>query len=409
MKRVVVTGMAGISPLGSDWSSVCDNLRRRKGTTIVMPQWADYDKLHTKLACPVRDFQTPTHYTRKQRRSMGKVALMAVSTCEMALIDAGLLHDPILSTGSVGVAYGSSSGSSDDMIEISRFCLHDPDAQVEPTTYLKMMSHTCAANIGLFFGLRGAILPVCSACTSGSHSIGYALDMIRSGRQKVMLTGGAEELHLSQIVVFDRMLAASTSNHAPEHVPRPFDRERDGLVVGEGAATLILEELSHAQARNARIYAELVGFGTNSDGTHITRPNAESMRDAMALSLKDAQLTPDAIGYINAHATATEWGDIAESQATFELFGSKTPVSGLKGYIGQTLGACGAIEAWLSIQMMNDEWFAPNLHLEHLDPRCSELDYIVDDGRKLSTEYVITNNFSFLGINTSLIFKRWHT
>ena len=222
-----------------------------------------------------------------------------------------------------------------------------------------------------------------------------------------MVAGGAEELCPTEAAVFDTLYATSTVNDAPTTTPRPFDKARDGLVIGEGACTLILEELEHARARGAKIYAELVGYGTNADGGHVTQPVAETMQVAMELALQDAQCSAEDIGYVNAHGTATDRGDIAESTATHNLFGSRMPISSLKGNLGHTLGACGSIEAWSSIEMMNQGWFAPTLNLENIDERCGELDYITGNGREIETDYVMNNNFAFGGINTSLIFKRW--
>jgi 3-oxoacyl-[acyl-carrier-protein] synthase II len=196
-------------------------------------------------------------------------------------------------------------------------------------------------------------------------------------------------------------------NDKPELTPRPFDANRDGLVLGEGAGTLVLEELEFAKARGAKILAELVGFGTNSDGTHVTNPNSATMAQAMRLALEDAKLPPEAIGYVNAHGTATAQGDVAESNATSQVFGERMPFSSLKSYMGHTLGACGALEAWMTIEMQREKWFAPTLNLETIDPKCGALDYIKGDGRVLDTEFVMSNNFAFGGINTSLIFRRW--
>jgi 3-oxoacyl-[acyl-carrier-protein] synthase II len=236
--------------------------------------------------------------------------------------------------------------------------------------------------------------------------VGYAFETVRSGKQLAMIAGGAEELDVTQVAIFDTLFATSVKNDAPKTTPRPFDRERDGLVLGEGAGTLILEEWEHAVQRGARIYAEIVGFATNSDGTHITFPNTLMMQSAMRLALEDAGLPAEAVGYVNAHGTATDHGDIAESQATLAVYGNKTPVSSLKSYMGHTLGACGALEAWMSVEMMRDGWFAPNVNLTEVDPRCGALDYVTDTGRTLDCEYVVSNNFAFGGINTSLVFKR---
>ena len=245
-----------------------------------------------------------------------------------------------------------------------------------------------------------------SACTSGSQGIGYAYEAIKYGRQKAMVAGGAEELCITEAAVFDTLYATSTKNDDAKSTPRPFDQNRDGLVIGEGAGTLILEEYEHALARGATIYAELVGFGCNSDGQHVTQPTAETMQVAIEMALNDAQLTADQIGYVNAHGTSTDRGDIAESLATFNALGKK-PISSLKSYLGHTLGACGAIEAWASINMMNDGWFAPTINLTDVDPECADLDYIKGNGREMQTDYIMSNNFAFGGINTSLIFKKW--
>lgn len=407
MKRVVVTGVGGITALGNDWSTISANLRAGRSAVKHMQEWDDYSGLLTRLAAPVLGFEKPAHYTRKQTRSMGRVALLATRASELALADADLLGNAEIRDGSMGVAHGSCAGSAAAIADFGGMLLEKSTRGITATTYVEMMSHTSAVNIGLFFALRGRIIPTASACTSGSQGVGYAYEAIRYGRQKWMLAGGSEELSAAQSAVFDTLFATSMKNDTPELTPRPFDRDRDGLVIGEGACTLVLEELEHAQARGAKIYAEIVGFATNSDGQHITQPSADTMQIVIEGALRDAGLTAGAIGYVNAHGTATEQGDIAESTATNAVFGAKQPISSLKSYLGHSLGACGAIEAWLSIEMMNADWYAPTINLVNVDPRCGELDYIVGDGRSMQNEYVMSNNFAFGGINTSLIFKRW--
>ncbi|GGB44718.1 beta-ketoacyl-ACP synthase [Shewanella inventionis] len=408
MKRVVVTGMGGISALGQDWPQIKASLLAKQNCVIRIDEWDRYPDLNTRLAAPVQDFEVPSHYSRKKIRSMGRVSLMATRASELALEDAGLLNDPILSSGQVGVAYGSSTGSTDPIMGFGDMLKTGEMSGLTATSYIRMMAHTTAVNIGVFFGLQGRIHTTSSACTSASQGIGYAYEAIKYGMQTIMLAGGGEELCPTEAVVFDTLFATSTQNDTPEQTPRPFDKQRDGLVIGEGACTLILEELEHAQARGATIYAELVGFGTNSDGQHVTQPNASTMEVAIRLALKDAKLTPQDIGYISAHGTATDRGDIAETTATHAVFGASTPISSLKSYTGHTLGACGSLEAWTSIQMMNEGWFAPTLNLDEVDPECGELDYIKGDIRQLETQFIMSNNFAFGGINTSLIFKRWN-
>ncbi|WP_335924957.1 beta-ketoacyl-ACP synthase [Shewanella algae] len=406
-RRVVITGMGGISALGQDWDSVKARLQAGQNAVVRMDEWDRFDGLHTRLAAPVNDFSTPAHYSRKKIRSMGRVSLMATRASEMALEDAGLLHDPLIASGAMGIAYGSSTGSTDPITAFGDMLKHGDMSGVTATSYIRMMAHTTAVNVGVFFGLKGRVLTTSSACTSGSQGIGYAYEAIKYGQQDLMLAGGGEELCPTEAVVFDTLFATSTRNDTPELTPKPFDRDRDGLVIGEGACTLVLEELEHAKARGARIYAEVLGFGTNSDGLHVTQPNADTMEKAIRLALKDAKIAPQQIGYVNAHGTATDRGDAAESRATAAVFGKQIPISSLKSYTGHTLGACGALEAWWSIMMMRDGWFAPTINLENVAEDCAELDYIRAEGRALDTDLVMSNNFAFGGINTSLIFRHW--
>ncbi len=408
MRRVVITGAGNLSPLGHDWETVQARLREKRNAVRQFPEWSEYKGLNTRLGVPVAPYELPEHYNRKTTRSMGRVALMATRATELALEDAGLLNDPILKSGRVGISYGSSAGTPESMSDFGRTLSEKNTQYINATTYIKMMSHTAPVNVGVFFGVTGRIITTSSACTSGSQGVGYAYEAIKAGHQDVMLAGGSEELDVTGATVFDTLFATSTNNDNPNLTPRPFDKNRDGLVIGEGASTLVLEELEHALARGAKIYAEIVGFGTNSDGKHVTQPNAETMAIAMKLSLQDAKLSPDAIAYVNAHGTATDHGDIAETTATHSVFGERMPISSLKSYTGHTLGACGALEAWVSIEMMRANWFHPTVNLEDVDPRCGALDYITGDGRNLEAEYVMSNNFAFGGINTSLIFKRWN-
>ena len=407
MHRVVVTGMGGVTAFGEQWQDVATRLKQGKNAVRKMPEWQVYKGLHTLLGAPIDDFQVPEHYTRKRTRSMGRVSLMATRATELALAQAGLLDHPVLTSGETGIAYGSSTGSTGPVSEFATMLTEKHTNNITGTTYVQMMPHTTAVNAGLFFGLRGRVIPTSSACTSGSQAIGYAWEAIRHGYQTVMVAGGAEELCPSEAAVFDTLFATSQRNDAPHTTPAPFDQERDGLVIGEGAGTLVLENLEHARARGATIYAELVGFHTNCDAAHITQPQRETMQICIEGALRVAGLEAKQIGYINAHGTATDRGDIAESLATAAVFGAGTPVSSLKSYFGHTLGACGALEAWMSIEMMREGWFAPTLNLHQPSEACGELDYIMDEPRLLETDYVQSNNFAFGGINTSLVFRRW--
>ena len=404
MKRVVVTGMAGISPLGNDWESIRARLVEGRNAIVRMAAWDDYEGLNTRLGAPAAPFELSERYHRKAIRSMGRVALMATRASELALADAGLLDHPLLTGGRMGISFGSSAGTPSAIGDFGRMMEERTTKGINATTYIKMMAHTAPVNIGVFFGVTGRVFTTSSACTSGSQGIGYAYEAIKTGKQTAMIAGGAEELCATEAAVFDTLFATSVRNDAPHTTPRPFDRARDGLVIGEGAGCLILEEREHALARGATVYAEIVGFGTNSDGCHVTQPNADTMRIAMELALEDADLAPAAIGYVNAHGTGTQHGDVAETAATNAVFGARMPISSLKSYMGHTLGACGALEALISIRMMREGWFAPTINLDEIDPECGELDYIRGDGRRLDCEYVMSNNFAFGGINTSLIF-----
>lgn len=405
MKRVVVTGMSGITSLGETADQIFEQFAQGKSGIRYMPDWEIYSDLRSKLGGPVESFTVPKHFNRKVTRGMGRVALISVVCAEKALEDAGLLNNDILKSGETGVAFGSSAGSVDAVREFGSMLIDNNMNQMNATTYIRMMSHTSAVNMTIYFGLKGLTLPTSSACTSGSMAIGQAYEAIKYGKQTVMIAGGAEELSAAGSAVFDVLLATSMQNDRPEITPRPFDANRDGLVVGEGAGCLILEEYEHAKKRGATIHAEIIGYGSNTDGQHVTRPDSEMMGRCMQFALNDAQLTAADIDYVNAHGTSTDQGDIAESQATAQVLGKK-PISSLKSYFGHTLGACGAIEAWLSIEMMHRKQLVPTLNLDQIDSACGDLDYIVSGMRSAETQIIMSNNFAFGGINTSLIFKR---
>lgn len=404
-RRVVVTGMAGITALGDDWPTI--SARMYAGETGIrrMDDWDGRYDLRTRLAGPVENFTLKGKLTRKQLRSMGRVAQMSVAATDKALEMAGLREDEqTLQGGRLGIAYGSSFGSTPPVMGFTKLMETGDSNAITATSYIQMMSHTSAVNIGVLYGICGRIIPTSTACTSGSMGIGYAYEAIKYGMQDLMIAGGAEELCPTMVAVFDTLFATSDNNDHPEITPRPYDANRDGLVIGEGAGTLILEEYEHAKARGATIYGEIVGFASNSDGAHITQPQAEKMEIALRKSLEDAGLSPSDIDIVNGHGTATDHGDLAESKATRAVFDRAIPIHTLKGHFGHTLGACGAIEAWLGLEMMRDGKFVPTANLKNPDPACAELDYIKDTARSLSPQYMMSNNFAFGGINTSLIF-----
>jgi 3-oxoacyl-[acyl-carrier-protein] synthase II len=406
-RRVAVTGIGMVSPLGDSFARSLDALRAGKHGIAFMREWAEIAHLQTRLGAPAHA-PAVASMSRKVSRTMGRVSLLATIATNEAIADAGLEEDEIRS-GAVGLAYGSTHGSSSANEEwVKKLLLGDGFLGLASTTYIKFMSHTTAANLALYLGLRGRIVTTCAACVSASQAIGYAYEMIGLGTSDVMIAGGAEELHFSHAGVFDLMYATSRGyNDRPEASPRPFDKERDGLVVGEGAATFVLEEWERAKAKGRTIHAEVVGFGTNCDGAHVTSPSSEGMRGAMELALRDAGVSPDEIDYVNAHATGTPVGDIAESQATAALFGDRVPVSSLKGHLGHTLGACGAIEAGLGVGMMREGFIAPTRNLDDVSPDCAPLDYVRGNARLgVDLRLFMSNKFAFGGINTSLVFRR---
>jgi 3-oxoacyl-[acyl-carrier-protein] synthase II len=406
MRRVVVTGIGGVTALGDDWPAI--RARMLKGDTAIrtMAEWDRFSGLNTRLGAPVPRFNMESRFPRKKTRTMGPVSRMAVYATDRALISAGLSDDPIIKDGRCGIAYGSSFGSFAPVIAFAELMTEGASKKLNATSYIQMMSHTAAVNIGLAFGITGRIIPTSTACTAGSMAIGYAYETILWNKADVMIAGGADELDITQSAVFDTLFAASTRNDRPCATPRPYDRDRDGLVVGEGAATLILEEHERARSRRAPIYAEVVGFASNSDGAHATLPQLDSMEKTQRMALEDASLDPAAIGFVSGHGTGTEWGDIAETKTTNRVFGERAPIHSLKSYFGHSLGACGAIEAWLGIEMMREGMFVPTINLEMVDERCAPLDFIMGEPRRIETEYLMSNNFAFGGINTSLVFRR---
>jgi 3-oxoacyl-[acyl-carrier-protein] synthase II len=406
-QRVVVTGIGLASPIGHTLAAATEALLRGQHGIVTMPEWAAVNGLGTRLAALARDVPL-SDYPRKKVRSMGRVALLATYATEQAVADAGLDVDAI-SSDEVGLAYGSTHGSSSAQEDFCRSLFERGGLRgIASSAYLKFMSNTCAVNLAQFFGIRGRVMSTCSACTSGSHAIGYGYEAIRQGHHDLMVCGGAEEMHFSHAAVFDILYATSTRhNDHPDVSPRPFDAARDGLVVGEGAATLILESYERARRRGARIHGEVIGFGTTCDGQHVTMPSVDGMATAMNKALTSAGIGPGDVDYVNAHGTATEAGDIAESHATLNVLGPRVPISSTKGHTGHTLGACGALESAFCLAMMRDGFVAPTRNLTAVDPRCADLDYVRGEPRAVPRlDVTMNNNFAFGGINTSLLFRK---
>ena len=403
-RRVVVTGMGAVSPLGGDIEASFARLKVFENCVQALPELAEYKGLSTHLGCRTV-FTRPTSWTRKTTRTMGDVAMYALAATEQAVAQAGL-EDADLQSGRTGVAYGSCSGSVPPLLDFHSMIQTKEVAGVTSGTYIKLMPQTAACNISVYFRTHGRLMPTGTACTSGSLAIGSAAELIRWGVQDVMIAGGAEEFSPTQVAVFDTLYATSVRNDAPHATPAPYDADRDGLVIGDGAATFILEEYEHARARGASILAEVVGFAETTDGTHVTNPNAETMASALVGALRDAGLDASTVGYVSGHGTATKAGDVAETAATRAAFGRAVPISSIKSYTGHTLGACGSLEAAMLVKSLQTGWYPPTLNLRRVDPACAELDYVAGEGRRLDIEYAMSNNFAFGGVNTSLVFRR---
>lgn len=403
-ERVVVTGIGIVSPIGNDATAVVESLRSLRSGIRTVESWRGIDGLSSHVAGLCEGLDLQAAIPRRFRRSMGRVAQLASFATGRAIADAGL-EESFVHGGRVGLAVGSTTGSPASTLDYYANILGPGVRANKSTGFLQVMSHTCAANVALAYGIHGRVWSPSSACTSGSQAIGLGYETLRAGLHDVMLCGGAEEVHYTTAATFDLVAAASSRyNDRPHETPRPFDKDRDGLAVGEGAGILVLERLEHARARGASILGEVIGFATTCDGEHITSPAPDAMAACMREALASADVDVSGVDYINAHATGTEIGDIAEAQATASLFGDRVPLSSTKGYVGHTLGACGAIESIFSLLMMQHGFVAPTLNLQNVDPRCQGL-WHVQQPESRSLRVVMNNNFAFGGINTALLFR----
>lgn len=404
-RRVVVTGMGLRSPIGNDVTELSAALREGRSGIRAMPEWAELEGMRARVAGTVEQGVDPAAIPRNNRRSMGRVGILAALAARDAWRDAGLTPEELRSPR-VGVAFGSTAGSVQSEQEFMQQLIREKSLiGLQSSLYLQFMTHTCAANLAVFAGVQGPVIATCSACTSGSQGIGVGYQQILLGQAEVMLAGGAEEMHFAAGAIFD-VLRATSGCEDPARTPRPFDADRDGLVVSEGAGCLVLEEYERARRRGARIHAELLGYGSSCNGVHMTNSDPEGIRLAMVGALRDAGLSPDAIEYVNAHATATDVGDRAEAEATHQVLGAKVPVSSIKGHLGHTLGAAGALESIATILMLEEGFLVHTRNLERPDPALLPLDHVTGAPRGQRIRRAMNNNFAFGGINTSLIFGR---
>lgn len=405
MRRVVITGMGVISPLGNNVTSLIDGLAQGRSAIERMDGWADYKGLNSLIGAPAV-LENEKLIPRQQRRSMGRLSIFAAQAARQALDDAELSPE-LIASDRTGCVAGSTMGSAASITETFELILPERDiAQLPSTKFFQCVSHTAAMNISQHLGISGSVLATSSACASGLQALGVGYDLIRAGRQDRVLCGGAEELHPTVTGSFDVLFATSSHhNDSPKTTPRPFDRDRDGLVCGEGAGILVLEELEQALARGAKIYAEVLGFSTCGSGAHISQSNADAMMRCLRQVLLESGVQAQDVDYINAHATATAHGDVEEAKALREIFGDNVPVSSLKGNMGHTLGASGAIELIASLKMMEQGVIYPTLNLENIDPSCEGIRHIQAPLKK-NVDVIVKNSFAFGGINAALVCRK---
>ena len=406
LKRVVITGMGAISPFGRGVESLMAGLLEARSGVVQVPALAEIVGMRTRVAALATGVD-PMEIPRKHRRSMSNMSVYATLACQDAARMAGV-GEAELSSGRVGVSIGSTTGSPQTMQEFFRDFNSDNSLErMKSTLFFHIMNHSCASNVAQVLGVTGRILAPAAACSTSCQAVGYAAEMIATGRQDLMLCGGADEFHPLTSGTFDIMNAASKAfNDSPSCTPRPFDRDRDGIVCGEGSGILLLEALDCALARGADILCEVTGFATNSDPGSIANPNAASLANCMRQALDDAGLQPEDVDYLNAHATATEQGDIAECEAIGQIFGPETPVSSLKGHLGHAMAASGTLELAACVEMIRRELLIPTLNLEHVDPRCSGVSH-VQGIVKRPVETILKNNFALGGVNSSIILRRY--
>lgn len=407
-RRVVITGCSAITPIGHGREDIVAALQKGvSGVKTIRDDGLLTERIHSKVFGTV-DYPIDYDFKRRFRKTMGPVSYYACRVAGEALAQAGLSEE-FVTSGRLGVAFGSTHGSPTVQREIYK-TFFDPSKQglsnIGAVDYLKSMVHTTAVNITKMFGITGRVISSSTACTTSSQSIGFGYEAVKFGLQDAMLCGGADEYDTTTVAVFDNLLACSIDfNQTPHLTPRPFDCKRDGLVVGEGAGAVLLEEYEAAKKRGAIILGEVVGFACNNNGGDLILPNVEGITRTLFMGLESARLDPDRIDLISAHATATKMGDVIEAQAIHKIYKDAPMVTALKSYMGHTMGSCGVIETILLLYMMAEGFVAPTLNLDEVDPRCAMIRHVRQlEDRKINMAAV--QNFAFGGVNTCLILKR---
>ena len=410
-RRVVITGMGGVTPLGNDVETTWSSLLAGESGAAEITQF-DHSEYPVHFACELKEFDPTNWIDRKAARRMDRFAQMILAAARQAESDSGLdiAKEPERIGASIATGIGGLR-SFQDCYDVLKE--RGPD-RVSPFSIPSIIPNMGAGWVSIELGTKGPLMSECTACAASNMAIGDALDAIRVGRADAMIAGGTEAPVTSVgIAGFDSMRALSRRNDDPKSASRPFDKARDGLVMGEAAAVLVLEELEHAQARGAKIYAELVGYGVSSDASHMTEPDptGENPARAMTMALRDAGVDPTEVGYVNAHATSTPLGDASETRvikmALGEEHAQKTPISSTKGATGHCFGAAGAVEAVFTVLAIRDRKVPPTINYEVEDPDC-DLDYIPNDARDApNLNVALSNSFGFGGHNACIVVRRF--
>jgi len=410
LQRVVVTGLGAVSPLGcgteANWTAL---LAGRSGIGPITA--FDSTSFPVRIAGEVRDFDPSAYIEKKELKRVDRFAQLAIAAAQMAVDDAGLQVAPD-EAPRVGVVVGVGMGGIATIEETVQTYLKEGLRRVSPFFIPRLIANMAPGHIAIRFGCLGVNYTPTSACASGGQAVGEAFRLIRYGEQDAVITGGAEAAVTPLgIGGFAVMRAMSTQNDTPEHASRPFDRDRDGFVLSEGAGILIVESLSRAQARGARIYCELVGYGANGDAFHITTPAPEGRgaAECMRLALASGDIDPLAVDYINAHGTSTPYNDVNETQAIKSVFGehaARIAVSSTKSMTGHLLGGAGGVEAIYTALTLHHGWIPPTINYDHPDPEC-DLDYVPNTARRAQVRVALSNSFGFGGANACVAFRRW--
>jgi 3-oxoacyl-[acyl-carrier-protein] synthase II len=408
-RRVVVTGLGMITPLGSTVETTWKGILAGKSGIGPITRF-DPTGLDTTIAGEVKDFDPLQYMDRKEMRRADRFAQLAVATASQALADSKLEITADLAPRA-GVAFGSGIGGVNTIVENVIAHWKDPK-KVSAFMIPMMIIDMAAGEIAMKFGVKGPNMGHVSACASSGHAVGEATETIKRGQADVMLAGGSESGVIKiAIAAFNQARALSTRNDAPEKASRPFDKDRDGFVFSEGGACVLLEELEHARARGAKIYGEVVGYGLTADAYHVTAPaeGGEGAVRAMRMAIDQAGLRPEDVGYVNAHGTSTQQNDSAETAAIKTVFGDHArtlAISSTKSMTGHTLGAAGAIEAIFCVLAMRDGLLPPTINQDTPDPDC-DLDYVPNTARKKQVDVSLSNSMGFGGHNAALVFRRW--